>query len=91
MKQPDYIRAHKESSNHREGLAASACCGCFYCLAIFDPAEINRWIDHESTALCPQCGIDSVIGSASGYPVTKGFLRKMQEYWFGEAAPKGNL
>jgi hypothetical protein len=36
----------------------------------------------DGTALSPECGIDSVIGSASGYPVTLDFLRRMQEHWF---------
>ena len=35
-----------------------------------------------STALCPRCGIDAVIGSESGYPVTKRFLERMQAQWF---------
>jgi hypothetical protein len=35
------------------------------------------------TALCPKCGIDSVLGSNSGYPVTEiGFLKEMKSYWF---------
>lgn len=77
------IRAHRRSINHRNELLASRLCGCFYCLAIFPPAEITEWIsDNEGTALCPQCGIDSVIGSESGYPITEAFLGRMQKYWF---------
>jgi len=34
------------------------------------------------TALCPRCGIDSVIGSASGYPITADFLLMMRKYYF---------
>jgi hypothetical protein len=33
------------------------------------------------TALCPRCGIDSVIGSDSGFPVERGFLRRMKQHW----------
>jgi acetone carboxylase gamma subunit len=36
------------------------------------------------TALCPECGIDSVIGDASGYPITEAFLGKMKTFWFGQ-------
>jgi hypothetical protein len=58
-------------------------CGCFYCLRIFDPYEIEEWIeDEEDTALCPYCGIDSVIGESAGYPLTGAFLEEMQRYWF---------
>ncbi|MCK6628712.1 MAG: cytoplasmic protein [Anaerolineae bacterium] len=79
---PDYICAHKFSSNHREGVLRSTICGCFYCLHIFRPGEILDWIDGSQTALCPKCGIDSVIGSNAGFPVTTEFLEKMQMYWF---------
>jgi hypothetical protein len=54
---------------------------------VYDPAEVTEWIpEHGSelvTALCPRCGIDSVLADASGYPVTDGtFLERMQEHWF---------
>lgn len=71
---------------HREEVLASESCGCFYCCAIFAPAAIDEWIDEwegtGQTALCPRCGIDSVIGSESGYPVTREFLKQMKTYWF---------
>jgi hypothetical protein len=36
----------------------------------------------EQSAMCPKCGIDSVIGSRSGYPITIEFLTRMKERWF---------
>ena len=63
----DYIEAHKFSSNNKEALQNDKKCGCFYCLKIFDPKEINFWIkDNTETAVCPYCCIDSVIGESSG-------------------------
>ena len=86
MPTPDYMNAHQHSSNHRDEIQGSATCGCFYCLAIFKPQEIQEWTDEYNdigqTALCPKCGVDSVIGSNSGYPITEEFLRKMHQYWF---------
>ncbi len=65
---------------------ASAQCGCFYCGAVFTPAEIKEWVDdHDDvgqTALCPQCDIDAVIGSKSGYAITPDFLAAMHTHWF---------
>ena len=78
----DYISAHKFSSHHKRQLKESDVCGCFYCLRIFKPGEIFFWLEGEDTALCPYCGIDSVIGSKSGYPITEEFLKKMRDYWF---------
>ena len=55
----DYIEAHKFSSNNKEALQNDKKCGCFYCLKIFDPKEINFWIkDNTETAVCPYCCIE---------------------------------
>jgi hypothetical protein len=68
---------------HKSEILASTSCGCFYCKAIFLPTEIVEWIDSDDqTALCPKCGVDSVIGSASGYPITISFLQEMRKRWF---------
>lgn len=79
----DYIEAHKYSSNHKENLVQDKKCGCFYCLEVFNPKEINDWIEDKSgTAVCPYCGIDAVIGESSGYPINKEFMQKMSDHWF---------
>jgi|GEM_PF-2508688 len=78
----DHISAHEWSSYHRETLRESEICGCFYCLKVFPPREIELWTDDDDTALCPKCGIDSVIGSASGYSIEREFLQKMHDHWF---------
>ena len=79
----DYIDAHRFSSNHRKKILKDSICGCFYCLSIFSPSEITEWVkDISGTAICPYCGIDSVIGESSGYPIAEGFLKQMHEYWF---------
>lgn len=91
----DVVSAHKHSSNHRAEVLASEKCGCFHCLATFKPEAIERWLDWPAgtpageenaagtTAMCPICNIDSVIGSSSGYPITNEFLVQMQQHWFG--------
>lgn len=79
------IDANRHSIRHREEIAASDACGCFHCLEIFGPDRIAEWIDETKggqTAFCPICGIDSVIGSKSGYPITKEFLGAMKSHWF---------
>ena len=79
----DYIDAHLFSTSHRRALEKDELCGCFYCLRIFSPKEIKQWVnDTGGTAICPYCGIDSVIGKSSGYPITLEFLKKMQKHWF---------
>ena len=43
----DYITAHKYCSNHGDMLKNDRICGCFYCLQIFSPSVIERWIRHK--------------------------------------------
>ena len=86
---PDIIRAHRHSIRHRDEILVSEVRGCFHCCETFAPSEIDEWTDEwegvGQTALCPRCGIDSVIGLASGYPVTGEFLKQMHDHWFGAA------
>ena len=78
----DIQEAHRHSMRNRKELAESDACGCFYCERTFSPAEITEWIDDGQTAMCPYCGIDSVLASASGFELSKEFLHHMCDYWF---------
>ena len=44
--------------------------------------SIKAWIDAKQTALCPGCGVDAVIGSASSYRIDEAFLRRMHGQFF---------
>jgi len=76
------VGAHRHSIRHRHEVEGSGFCGCFYCKRQFAPNAIETWIRDESTALCPYCGIDSVIGDASGYEISAVFLARMYDAWF---------
>lgn len=83
----DVQAAHTHSSRHRAAVMLSTLCGCFYCCSSFPPTEIREWVDADEagdgqTALCPRCGIDSVIGDRSGFPVSAEFLATMKAHWF---------
>ena len=94
MPMTDVIKAHQHASHHRSAILASQSCGCFHCLAVFAPDLIITWVDSPqgtpkdqksergATATCPHCGIDAVIGSTSGLPITREFLVAMQAHWF---------
>ena len=73
----DIDKAGVVSMYNRPALENDTICGCFYCLAIFNPTEITEWCDDDDTALCPYCGIDSVIGESSGLPITENFLKEV--------------
>jgi hypothetical protein len=79
--------AHKSCSSHKEELEKSKLCGCFYCLETFEPKEIIEYfeenLDSGETAICPKCGIDSVLSDK--FPISdKSFLEAMQIYYFNK-------
>jgi hypothetical protein len=74
-------RLHRHTRANRMELEASEVCGCIACERIYFPSEIVRWVDEE-TAMCPHCGADAVVGSASGIPIMPGVLRRAHERWF---------
>jgi hypothetical protein len=86
--------AHKHSAAHRQEVQSSAAAGCFSCVSTYPPAFISDWTEETGgslamkpdrwTALCPECGIDAVIGGASGFPVHDlAFSKAMNNEWFG--------
>lgn len=76
--------AHDHCTAHRAEIERSESCRCFYCLDTFPPGEIEEWIADRGgdTAICPRCGIDSVIGSASGVDMSDAFFDAMHSHWF---------
>ena len=77
-----YITAHVHASKHRAEVEASEKCACFFCFRKFAPGEITSWIEGGQTALCPKCGLDSVLGSASPLGIDDRFLRKMHQHHY---------
>lgn len=82
---------HRFCTRNRELVAKSTLCGCFYCLAIFRPDEVIDWVDWPENAtnqlaegvaaLCPRCGIDSVLPMPP-VEVTPPLLAEMKTEWF---------
>ncbi len=89
MHPPELQNAHDHAFRNRDEVEQSSTARCFFCLASFTPAEIKTWVPESGggeTAVCPQCSIDSVIGSASGVDMSDGFFEEMSRYWFESAA-----
>ena len=53
---------------------------CFDCFSYIKVEEVKRWVDGEQTALCPYCGIDSVL-PGKWDPKT---IQAMYDRWFKE-------
>lgn len=76
----DYIHSH--SSYNVEEIKASTTCCCFYCKKKMRASEVVSFVDKGHTALCPYCGIDSVLGDASDIPITPALIGQMHDFWF---------
>lgn len=44
--------------------------------------EIERYIDSDTTALCPYCQIDSIIPDAIEFELNSQVIDEMNKYWF---------
>lgn len=86
---------HHSTFRNEKQVKNSKVCGCFYCGSIFRPEDVEQWCDEDGdgdpTALCPRCGIDSVIGDACGVNVTPAFLHLMNAEFFGSGIEDLNI
>lgn len=64
--------------------------GCYYCCCTFQASEVYEYVDeNDDTALCPKCGIDTVLGDATGLPITnQQYLEAIHQYGFGKPFSK---
>ena len=70
--------ATKFSKNNKESINLFEVCSCYFCLERFNSNEITEWIDDGKTALCPKCGIDSILPSSQSIEL----LEKCNVKWF---------
>lgn len=89
---PFLEKLHKDCSHHKDRLQKVKKAGCFYCSRIFNTSLIKEWVGREGDeALCPYCGIDSVLPHEGQFPLTKEFLTKMYKYYFTYYIPLTEL
>ena len=73
---------HKLSIHNRNLIMKGNDVGCFYCCNIYSKDLITDWIDYnDDTALCPYCGVDSVISRIENINFLD-LLKKMKIKWF---------
>ena len=73
---------YRHTLNNRMEISKSSRCGCISCRTIFAATEVVDYIDAGQTALCPECGIDAVIGDATGVELTAELLATMNKKYF---------
>ena len=80
--QIDEYLAH--SVNNGTEILRSRQAGCFFCESLFSAKEIHDWDSQSNslTAVCPRCGMHSVIGDASGLPIDEEILHEVRKARF---------
>jgi hypothetical protein len=62
MNKEQIYELSRKSNHNKIELSKTEKCGCYFCIRVFDNSEIEEWVDADSdTALCPHCGIDSIV------------------------------
>ena len=80
-KETQLNRLHAYCSHNKELDIISKTCYCFYCKEKYDSKEVIEYIDDGQTALCPKCGVDTVLPD-SIEEVNEEVIDEMNEYWF---------
>lgn len=74
---------HRQSIGNKARLSDAKDCGCFFCFSHFPASAAEYWDDEGGeTAVCPKCGIDSVIGEYDDERIPDDLLRAMKKRFF---------
>lgn len=82
MTKEEMKRIHSHTMRNRTEIDASQTCGCISCCGIYPASEVVDYIDGGETALCPECGIDAVIGDGTGISLDLLTLNELNKEFF---------
>lgn len=77
LSEQELIDLHSHSFKNKETLRQKSVAGCFCCCKVFPTSAIKEYTDEGDTAICPNCGIDSVLDE-----VGENLLFQMNQRWF---------
>lgn len=70
------------ATSNVEALRESEQAACYYCMKIYSALEVVEFIPEENTAICPKCGIDSVLPGTCGIEFSEENLNIINDYYF---------
>ena len=72
--------------NNEIEILHSKTCSCIFCRQQYDARKVNDWVNDENgmSAICPECGMDTVIGDSGGEPLDKETLKALNLAFYGE-------
>lgn len=74
--------ASEYSINNAAQIKQAQIAGCYYCKSIYSAVQISEYVDDGLTALCPKCGIDSVLPDTAPFDLTVETLARLKRIWF---------
>ena len=82
----DFPLIYSHTVNNEMDILHSKQCSCLFCRQTYDARKINDWANDKNgvTALCPECGMDAVVGDASGFVLDHETLKALNLAYFGE-------
>lgn len=78
-----------DCTHNRAALARSEIAVCFYCFEQYPPAQITAWCDgadDPQTAICPNCGVDAVVGFNG--QVDLNWIKQRHQYAFATSSSR---
>ena len=81
---PRLQAVYEHSRLNRRFMTPGGSCRCFHCLLGVAAEQIGQWIDDGQTALCPHCGIDSVLSNAID-ALSDTLIQQLHAAYFGSA------
>lgn len=79
-------KLHKYCRFNRDLIEKSNKCYCFYCKSTLDAKDLLKptvqYINGGKSAICPKCGIDSILPDAIDEKITKEIIDDMYERFF---------
>lgn len=78
---------YKHTKNNELDILQSKTCSCLFCQQNYSARKVSEWNtdkNNQMSAVCPECGMDAVVGDASGYVLDDDDIETLHKTYFGE-------
>lgn len=77
---------YKHTKNNEIDILNSKKCSCLFCRQTYDARRVSDWSNENNkiSAVCPECGMNAVVGDASGFSLDHDTLKQLNLTYFGE-------
>lgn len=80
----DWEKASDATMYNKDVIQKSKYVACYHCIRVFEASHVHEFVDEDdTTALCPHCGIDALLGDATCLPIHDvHYLKSLYEMGF---------